>query len=346
MKKYVLIFVSLIALLVACTQSDDGPISIYPDGLSGEARGYLLQASLDSSRRIHLRSDSLPVALDSIWTLANCFLKDLQLIQSVQDTILHLQPNVLLELNGKDCATPEYRPDTTVYLYPNDSWNNVREIRIYDSDRNLEDSIALRSGKFIQDSIDVYVDSTFSDFYSLPRKTSKMPGILRTIDSLKERTFYWRPLPSRCAYIIDTCETVPDTIYPRAWSLRDTNLVPIRMQCKDSLERYCLARDWVNDTAKAGGVQTRLDTLWYPSWYLIFKMPRCGAVNKSFYGAVSPRSHFKAVQELFAPASDNECYSNNSSEITVYHLNVGDIAENQDSILSIYNTAPVGRDTL
>lgn len=338
--------VAVAFFVVACSQSDDGPIPLYPDSMSGTRDGYLLRARLDSGRVVHLRSDTLAVELDSIWTLANCFLKELSLTNSADDTILNLNPKVLLEINDKDCATPLYRPDTNLYLEPRDEWKKYREIRVYDSDGELEDSIALRSGKYVNDSLEIYIDSTFADFYELPRRTAGTPAIMRTVDSLKERTFYWRALPAKCAYVIDTCETVADTVYPSSWSKLDTNLVLLRKECADTTLRYCLNRDWEYDTAKVGAVQERLDTLWYTTWYLKFKVPKCGVVNRAKYGNTAIRAYFRATQEIFDPESDGECYSDISSEYSVMRLDSGTILQNPDSILAIFDTATVGRDTL
>jgi hypothetical protein len=36
----------------------------------------------------------------------------------------------------------------------------------------FKDSVLLRSGSFVYDTVQVYVDSGFGDFYSYPRRTS------------------------------------------------------------------------------------------------------------------------------------------------------------------------------
>lgn len=350
MKKFLLkisVWSILIAALVAsCSQDDDGPISIYPDGMSGKEQGFLKSAALDSGRLVHLRSDSLPVKIDSMWTLANCFLKNVRFEESTNDSVLVLHPRVDLEIVGKDCAAPEFYPETTLYLQPSGSWKNVRQVLVYDSDDNLEDSIAMRSGKFIKDTLEIYIDSTFANFYELPRRTADVPAMMRAVDSSKQRVFYWRAMESSCSYVINDCETVPDTLYPSTWSRIDTNLVPIRAVCKDTTLRYCNARDWQNDTTKLSELYEHLDTLWYSTWYLVFKIPKCGVVNKAQYGNPSPKRKFTATQEIFAPATDQNCFSDISSELSVYRLDSGKVMLYPDSILGIFNTAPVGRDTL
>ena len=66
-------------LLLSCSQSDDGPISIYPDDFALNGYGYVLSAQLDSGRRFHLYGDSFALSLDSMWTFGNCFLKNFEL---------------------------------------------------------------------------------------------------------------------------------------------------------------------------------------------------------------------------------------------------------------------------
>lgn len=346
MKKFLSILAVFACFLLSCSQPDDGPISVYPDGMHDRGEGYVLKARIDSGRVVHLRKDTLKVELDSLWTLANCFLRELRFDESVDDTTLSLFPVVRLKMTDEDCATPPFHPETTLFLLPNDSWKNYREVRVYNTDGRLEDSIAMRSGKFLYDTLKIYLDSTFKDYYSLPRRTEGLPSVMRSVDSLKERTFYWRSLPSRCEYIIDTCETVADTAYPKNWSLRDTNLVPIRKECKDSTERYCLARDWVYDSTALGDVQTRLDTLWYTSWYLVLEIPKCGVINKANYGGMTPKTFFKATQEIFDPESDKECFSGIASDRSVMRLDSAVVMPDPDSILAIFDTASVGRDSV
>ena len=248
---------TVILFILACTQSDDGPISIYPDEMAGEYSGFVLKAELDSGSSIHLRSESLQVTLDSIWTLSNCFLDKLFLEERIEDTILYLEPKVEFSLTSEDCASPLFFPETLIYMPPSESWAKARSIVVLDSKGEAEDSVALRSGEFIRDSLKIYLDSNFANPYLLPRRTKGTPSVLKTLDSLEERVFYYRLMPSNCGYIIDSCETILDTIYPAQWSLRDTNLVPIRKTCKDSTMRYCLQRDWVDDSLGVGKLKEK-----------------------------------------------------------------------------------------
>lgn len=343
MKKIAFIF---FALICACSESDDGPIPLFPNGILGEREGYLLSASLDSGRSIHLKSDTLAVFLDSIWSLADCYLENIFLEERIEDTILILHPKVEFSISEKDCAAPLYRPDTTLYLLPSSSWKNIREIRIENTDGIPQDTITLRAGKFLSDTFSIYIDTTFSSPYAWPRRTPELPSIMRALDSLEERKFYWRTIPSTCKHIIDTCQTVPDTAFPSNWSLRDTNLVPLRVACEDSTLRYCLLRDWENDSSKAGELRERLDTLWFSSWYLVSSIPKCGTIVDLFRWSVFPGGTFVGMQKAFSPESMSECFLRETDTLAVFHLGTNSLISNADSLLDIFFEAGLGRDTL
>ena len=347
MKRFFKIFVFLVSLfLFACSQSDDGPISLYPETILGENDGYVLKLSLDSSGLIHLKTDTLQVHLDSIWSLTNCFLKNLELKERLEDSVLFLIPEVKLRVSSEDCAAPLYRPDTTLFIAPKNSWKNAREIRMENTDGKFQDSVFLRNGFFKNDTFKIYLDSSFNDPYALPRKTKGFPSVLKNIDSLKERTFYYRLMGSKCTYIIDTCETVLDTIYPASWSLLDTNLVPVRKVCKDSTLRYCLTRDYKNDSLKLGNLQTHLDTLWYTSWYFLQHIETCNALNRVSYTALATKNNFYAYLETFIPESNADCFSFSTNDTIVTKLNPYKMLENPDSVLSVFYKANESRDSL
>lgn len=343
MKKYLLL---IILCFLGCTNSDDGPISIYPDELSGDYSGFVLKASLDSSKAVHLKSDTLEVLLDSIWTLSNCFLDQLIIEERYEDTILYLEPKVEFSLTSEDCASPLFFPETTLYIPPSSSWESLRSIIVYNSKGEVEDSISLRNGSFLRDTLKIYLDSSFSDPYALPRKTKDYPSVLKTIDSLKERTFYYRFMPSNCTYIIDSCQTQQDTIYPSNWSLRDTNLVPIRKVCKDSTLRYCLQRDWENDSLSLGELKERLDTLWFSSWYLVEKIPEGGMVNQMQHTSPVENRHFQLELEIFKPASEKDYMNTLGTDLWVSSLDSVKFIPLSDSLKEIFDKASISRDTL
>ena len=105
-------------LILACAESDDGPIRIYPDDFAVGGYGYMLYAELDSGYRFHIQGDTLALAMDSMWTFGNCFLKDIELYGSYSnDTILTIAVKLLLGNTGTtDCPQPIFRPDTVLYL--------------------------------------------------------------------------------------------------------------------------------------------------------------------------------------------------------------------------------------
>lgn len=337
---------TVILFILACTQSDDGPISIYPDEMAGEYSGFVLKAELDSGSSIHLRSESLQVTLDSIWTLSNCFLDKLFLEERIEDTILYLEPKVEFSLTSEDCASPLFFPETLIYMHPSESWAKVRSIVVLDSKGEAEDSVALRSGEFIRDSLKIYLDSNFANPYLLPRRTKGTPSVLKTVDSLEERVFYYRLMPSNCGYIIDSCETILDTIYPAQWSLRDTNLVPIRKTCKDSTMRYCLQRDWVDDSLGVGKLKEKLDTLWFSSWYLVEEFPEGGMANRQSYSSPIIKRSFQAEIEYFKPETKDDFISSENSDLWILNLATDSWIPLEDDLEEMFNEASIGLDSL
>lgn len=339
--------VLLVVAIASCTQSDDGPISIYSDEMSGSGEGFVIAAMLDSGRVVHLRSESLIVTLDSVWSLANCFLKSIEFDSNIiSDTILELYPRIYYEANSEDCAAPIFRPETSIFVPPSSALDSIREIRIFNSDSAYEDTVSVRSGTLEVESLEVYVDTSFAVAYEWPRRTAGLPSVFRLADSLKQRTYYWRPMKSTCTYISDTCETVPDTAYPSTWSLRDTNLVPIRLACADTSLRYCISSNWSNDSSSLGEVLTHLDTLWYSTWYIVHEMPDCGAVYDANYSTPTVKKDYSAQLYYFAPASEADCYSDSTGYgYSFYSLKTGSMVF-ADSLYDLFETANVGRDTL
>lgn len=372
MKRWILlVFASL--FVFACSQSDDGPISVYPDNFAVGGYGYVLYAELDSGYRFHIQGDTLSLAMDSMWTFGNCFLKDIELYTAYSnDTVLTITVKLALGNPGSsDCPQPLFRPDTVLYLPFLDEWKEkgVREIRIEGSAHNefypenpdtaaaansaFKDSILIRKGSFRAESVSVYLDSSFADPYTYPRRTSSdTAGVMFVTDSLTVDTFPYRFMKSHCTEIHDSCETVPDTVWRSTWSKKTTNLVPIRAVCAadtvaDSLV-YCLTSNWKNDsTALSDSTYEYLDTTWYNSKYFVEKIPQCAGVDHGdFSGVANYGRYFTTNHILFIPDSDEKgCGPAALSKWVIYSL-----SENQevldsaraDSLLAAWKKASVG----
>lgn len=351
--------------LIACSESDDGPISIYPDGFEIDGYGYVLSAELDSGARFHLQGDTLRLALDSMWSFGNCFLKQIQLFQSYEsDSVLVLYPKLVLGNTGKtDCPQPLFRPDTVLKI-PFGNWENVREIRIEGNAHNefytekpdtasrasltFKDSILVRKGSFSSESLSVYLDSAFADPYSLPRRSfADTAGILKVVDSISVDTFAYRLMKSVCKDVHDSCETVPDTVWRSTWSASDTNLVPIRKVCKDTLT-YCLSSNWQNDsTALSDSVYNYLDTTWFTSSFFASQTPECASVNRyAISSSATAGRYFVANFELLVPADDEKaCGPAALSDWILFDVKTGEeILDSAlaDSLISAWNRASVG----
>lgn len=308
-----------------CSQSDDGAIPLYPNGVDVSGYGYVLSATLDSGSRFHLKGDTLTLHLDSMWTLSDCFLSSIEIQDTVLDTIAVMRVRLALGVNGKtDCPAPFFRPDTILRIPIPDDWENVRKIyvvgnaanELYTDDTSaaakvtVKDEILLRNGSFHLDTISVYLDSAFSDPYNYPRRTPGDSGVVRVLDSLKEWNYAYRLMASSCKQIHDSCETVADTTWPSSWSTADTALVPVRVTCvqdtslEDSLT-YCLSANWVNDSADlSDSIFTHKDTSWYSTDYYFEKIPECASVNRGdFSGTSYAGRYFTTYRELFTPAS-------------------------------------------
>lgn len=362
-KRIGLIFALL--FLIACSESDDGPISIYPDGFEIDGYGYVLSASLDSGARFHLQGDTLSLSLDSLWSFGNCFLKEIQIFQAYEsDSVLVLYPKLLLGNTGEtDCPQPLFRPDTILKI-PFGNWNSVREIRVEGNAHNefftertdtsaaanltFKDSILVRQGSFSSESLAVYLDSTFNDPYSLPRRTFVDTfGILKVVDSIQIDTFAYRFMKSTCKEVHDSCETVPDTIWRSSWPASDTNLVPIRRVCVDSLV-YCLTNNWQNDsTSLSDSVYSYLDTAWFASSFVLERIPECASVNRfSLSNSPTAGRYFVFKRELFLPAEDEaSCGPAALAKWILFDVRTGEEILDSilaDSLVSSWNRASVG----
>lgn len=357
--------------LAACSESDDGPISIYPDDFSVTGNGYVLFAELDSGNRFHAQGDSIRLALDSMWSFGNCFLNRIEIGENfLNDTVLVLNVKLVLGNSEKtDCPQPLFRPDTLLSIPFIESWNAVREIRVEGNSHNefftemedtssaafltLKDSILVRRGSFRAESISVYLDSSFGKPDTYPRRTSKdSAGVLALVDSMKIDTLLYRFMKSECLDVRDSCETVPDTLWNNVFSLADTALVPVRRVCAldtaaDSLI-YCLSSKWKNDsTSLSDSVYMWPDTTWYTSFYYAERIPKCSGLNEGDFSAQAKAGrYFTTKHSLFVPDSDEPgCGPAAHSEWIFFKLNPGkEVLDSAfaDTLIKAWEKASVG----
>ncbi len=318
MKIFALLF--FLFFFGSCSMSDDGAIPIYNDGEQYEGMGFVLSASLDSGNKIHLIQDTLHLQLSEIWSLANCYLEEIVLEETLRDSLLILAPQIKIKTVPQDCASPFFHPDTVLRLPVKDSWRSAKKIYVEGLPRNqldpgsrdtasVKDSIWLRSGTFTRDSLMIYTDSLFADPRHFPRKTAGDTALLRVADSLSENTYYWRTVQANCTRIIDECEkTLADTIFPVSWSARDTTWVPVRKHCADTTLVYCSPDYWVLDSASLGSIRERKDTTWFSSSYFIQKIPACAAFNQMNLSSLMPGRYWTGFVEIFTPdAAETTC---------------------------------------
>ena len=342
--------ISLVAwglLFVACTQDDDGAIDITnsKDVYAGE--GFFLGAELDSGSLIHLAGDTLYVGMDSIWSFSNCALKSIDLQPQWGDTVLSLRPVIRFQTTVHDCASPMYRPDTVIKSFiDKNSLNGISQINVYNSQDSLLDTILVRRGSFSLDTFNIYVDSLFDSVKVLPLRTKGSPSLLKVLDSLTPRVYYWRAMESTCAFRMDKCnKTVPDTLFPQYWSLSDTVLVPVRLRCADSTMSYCKSAGWKNDSTALGLVQERLDTLWHTHLYYVEKIPECGAVNSFTSSAYGTLREMNIVRELWSPdESETFCGPSTQKDMFWFDMNSGRMVPDtisMDSLRKVWDKATV-----
>lgn len=353
-KKISLFMVLGLLLLVACTQDDDGPIDISNSNDVFAGDGFFLAAELDSGRQIHVASDTLFVGLDSIWSFSNCALKSIDMVPEWSDSILKLRPAIKFQTVVEDCASPMYRPDTVIkYLVDKRSLEGISQINIYNDLDSLLDTILVRHGSFSQDTFKIYVDSLFDSVKVLPLRTKGVPSLLKVLDSLTPRVYHWRAMKSTCKFYMDKCgKTVPDTIFPKFWSLMDTALVPMRLRCADSTLTYCKSAGWENDSNALGAVQERLDTLWHTHLYYVEKIPECGAVDISSklfsYTPYATKREMIVTRGLLSPdKSETFCGPSTQKDMFWYDLNYKRMVPDSvsmDSLRGIWEKATVATD--
>ena len=326
--KFFLFFVVFWGLLfAACTQDDDGPIDISnsTDVFAGE--GFFLAAELDSGRLIHLANDTLFIELDSIWSFSNCALSNIYFDVQKEDTVLALRPVIQYQTKVEDCASPMYRPDTVIKTFVEKrTLEGISQINIYNDLDSLLDTIYVRHGSFSLDTFEMYVDSLFDSVKTLPLRTKGSPSLLKVLDSLTPRVYYWRTMQSTCKFRMDKCgKTVQDTLFPLSWRLGDTALVPLRLRCADSTLTYCKSAGWENDSSALGNIRERQDTLWHTHVYYVEKIPNCGSIDvaskKFSYTPFATKRDMVVIRELYSP-DNSETFCGPSTQKDMFWLDL------------------------
>jgi hypothetical protein len=240
-----------------------------------------------------------------------------------------------------------YRPDTVLkVLFGKNSLNGISQIEIYNDMDSLLDTILVRRGKFDLDTFKIYVDSLFDSVKTLPLRTKGSPSLLKVLDSLTPRIYYWRSMKSTCKFWVDKCdETVPDTLFPKYWSLADTALVPVRQRCADSTLTYCKSAGWENDSSALGKVQERLDTLWHVHLYYVEQIPECGSVNFFESSAYGTLREMNIIRELYTPDNtESFCGPSTQKDMFWYDLSRSRVVPDTislDSLRNVWNKAKV-----
>jgi len=347
----------VLGFYAGCEKSEDGPLSVSEGSEVYRKEGFFLGGMLDSTRTIHLVGDTLYVTLKKIWSFSNCALKSLDMNFRYEDSTMWIEPTVNIESTTEDCPAPYFRPDTTVkVLFGDNKLEDYGVIKIKNDLDSVIDSILLRRGSISLDTFSVYMDSSFGNPHNYPLRTKGeeslgAPTILRVLDSLTPRVFYWRTMKSNCTHRVDVCEsTVADTLYPSTWNVSDTNLVPVHYACADTDSVYCINSKWENDSTSLGDVQERPDTIWNYSTYYLEKIPKCGTYE-SFrvinYG-VGQRVSF--IRSLFVPDEyEKFCGPSLGPEWMVYNLNGSVMVVDSlgpDSLISVWKEAGIAPDTL
>jgi len=342
----VAVFAALV-LLSACSRDDDGsiPVSSGDDSFSGS--GFFREAVFDSGSFIHLVSDTLFLNLDSLWTFSNCALKDIEIDTEKRDSAFVIYPKILIESDGSDCPSPYLHPDTTLALvFERETLEGASVAFVENDEGRVLDSIVLRRGEFVLDTFKIYVDSLFDSVHKYPLRSEGSPSLLRVLDSLTPRVFFWKAMKSDCELRIDMCDSVvSDTIFPSSWSLSDTALVPIRKACALDDSVYCVSNRWVNDSASLGEVIERADTLWHASFYYVEEIPECATMNSFTRGAISLGSKLTVTRQMFVPDEDETaCGPSALKDVYIYDIGRGYAYPDSldaDSLYGIWKSATV-----
>ncbi|MBQ1824315.1 MAG: hypothetical protein IKR75_05020 [Fibrobacter sp.] len=343
-----LIFASALFLGIwACSQDDDGPLDLTSSNEVFSGRGFLGSAELDSGRMIFLVGDTLYLHMDSIWTFSNCALRKIGMDMSVEDTALILKPYFDIQVTGEDCATPLFRPDTTIgYIVSEKTLKGISVIRVKNEQDSVLDTIFVRKGSIGRDTFRIYVDSLFDSVHSLPLRTKGSPSVLRVLDSITPQIFIWRTMGTHCSLRIDNCDSVvSDTLFPSYWRLGDTTLVPVRTACADSDLIYCHSNRWENDSTDLGKLQERPDTIWHTSTYYMEKISECGSVDRYSRSSFIAGDEIVVMRDLFErDESETLCSPSTRKDLYVYDLGrnhyVADTVD-VDSLVKIWKSAKV-----
>lgn len=353
--------VLICALFAGCEYDSDGPLKPSSGNLSFDGSGFFNGATLDSGKTIHLLSDTLYVGLSYIWSYSNCALESIDLDESKEDSVLVIKPIIKIHATEEECAAPFYRPDTTLkVLLSKKETSGIGEIQVKNDDDSLLATINLRRGSFETDTFNIYMDSLFLDASSFPLRTNELkdslegPTILRVLDSLTPRVFYWRTLKSTCTVRVDMCgDVVADTVYPSSWDLDDTNLVPVHYACADSDSIYCVTGKWENDSTALGKLMERPDTIWYYSTYYTEKIPECATFSSFGVSNLYAGQTALFVRQIFLPDDDETfCGPASKEDWMVYNLSTNKMVLDTgsvqviDSLFEIWNKADVAPDTL
>lgn len=351
----------VLVMLVGCEKSSDGPVDVSNDEFSQDMDGFFKYAELDSGRAIHLLKDTLYLDMGKMWSFSNCALQSIDVNLNKVDSVLWLEPSLAVRATNEDCPAPYYRPDTTLKMVlSDDDASGIGLIKVKNDMDSVLDSILLRRGSFSLDTFYVYMDSSFADHDKMPLRTNakkkgkEIPTILRVLDSLTPRVFYWRTMKSTCTHRVDMCkETVADTIYPSSWRIADTNLVPIHYACADSDSVYCINSKWENDSTSLGKLQERPDTIWHYSTYYMETIPECATYNSFAVSSYGVGNRVRFIRELMeVDDSETFCGPSSRSDLMIYDLSKNkmffdtDTTIAVDSLYKIWKEATVAPDTL
>lgn len=348
-------------LFASCEKDTDGPLDVMSENFNYDGEGFFSSAELDSGKTIHLSKDTLFLGMGKMWTFSNCALESIKIIYSKEDSILWLTPRLSIHATAEDCAAPYYRPDTVLKVtLSKEQMQGIGMIKVKNDADSVLDSILLRRGSFSKDTFYVYLDSSFADAHAYPLRTKdkkkgkEIPSVIRVLDSLTPRVFYWRTMKSVCTHRVDMCKkTIADTVYPTSWYINDTNLVPVHYACADSDSVYCINSKWENDSTELGKVQERPDTIWHYSTYYTEKIPKCGTFNQFSVSNYTIGDRVRFIRELMTPDKDESfCGPASQEEWMVYNmsknqmvLDTGSVAI-LDSLKKIWKKATVAPDTL
>lgn len=348
-------------LFASCEKDTDGPLDVMSENFSYDGEGFFSSAELDSGKTIHLSKDTLFLEMGKMWTFSNCALESIKITYSKEDSILWLMPRLNIHATAEDCAAPYYRPDTVLRVtLSKEQMQGIGMIKVKNDADSVLDSILLRRGSFSKDTFYVYLDSSFADAHAYPLRTKdkkkgkEIPSVIRVLDSLTPRVFYWRTMKSVCTHRVDMCKkTIADTVYPTSWYINDTNLVPVHYACADSDSVYCINSKWENDSTELGKVQERPDTIWHYSTYYTEKIPKCGTFNQFSVSNYTIGDRVRFIRELMTPDKDESfCGPASQEEWVVYNmsknqmvLDTGSVAI-LDSLKKIWKKATVAPDTL